>query len=66
MNGTNTAVVRIDQSGPVHISEVISQLLPRYVEPSTFSKTMIGHDEPTRANSEEWMPRRTLSNFPTI
>ncbi len=66
MNGTNTAVVRIDQSGPVHISEVISQVLLKYVEPSTFSKTMIGHDEPTRIDAEEWMPRRTLPNFPTI
>lgn len=34
MTGTNTVVVvRIDQGGPVHISEVISQVLPRYGPP---------------------------------
>ena len=33
MNETIAEVVfRVDRTGPVHISEVISQLLPKYVE----------------------------------
>ena len=55
MNGTNAVVmVRISQAGPVHISEVISQVLPKCVEASTFSKTMHGDDEPPRIKAEDW------------
>ena len=33
MNETNRVVVfRMDRTGPIHISEVISQLLPKYLE----------------------------------
>ena len=38
MNGTNAVVVvQIDRGGPVHISEVMSQVLPSYVQRQSFA-----------------------------
>lgn len=54
--GTKTVVVRIDESGPVHISEVISQVLPRYLQrqlPSTRNPLSRNSGQEHRTNGLE-------------
>ncbi len=53
MNGANRVVVlRIERSEPVHISEVISELLPK----------LVGRPEPAASRMEQTSSGRAITN----
>jgi hypothetical protein len=54
MNATNATVdIEIRRTGVMHVSEVISRLLPQYVESSNSEQTMFGDNDPRKYLCQE-------------